>query len=58
MGSREESMIYMGKFVHVYKITIQKGNHIGKGFKSKKLKSNQGVRISGKAGVIFSIGDL
>ena len=32
----------MGKFVHVYKIAFQKGNHTGKTFQSKEL--NHGVR--------------
>ena len=43
----------VGKFVHVYKIAFQKGNHIGKNFQSKVLKSNHGVRISRKAGVVI-----
>ena len=40
----------VGEFVHVYKITFQKGNHIGKSFQSKELKSNHGVRIPRKIG--------
>ena len=47
MDSRE-GIHEVGKFVHVYKITFQKGNHIDKNFKSKEFKSNHSVRIPSK----------
>ena len=51
MDAHEKSMIWASSFMLLHKITFQKGNHSGKSYQSKELKSNRGVWIPMKVGV-------